>query len=317
MRFTPTSAIIRDMLGALLGLASAAIFAISNTLTRRGVLRATSGYVANISIFAGCAFFLLVNAVTGDLFKLGRYSWLVFVLFAIQGIIHFAFGRTWAYRCFQLIGAVRAQVVTSLNVVVSIVLALIIFREKVTPLVILGIALCMCGVFLLSAKESVRKAGPGAVPDYKKVDRRTLTKGIFFGLGTALFWGASTILVKLALNHGGIPLVGNFIAYTAATLAISPAVFSNAPARKELLSTRGRLFLLALFSGLTTGIAHTFRYFALDYGSVIVVSLMFQTSPLWTMLLAFTFNRKFESFSRWALLGNGTVLAGVLLVLFA
>ncbi|MDP2727011.1 MAG: DMT family transporter [Dehalococcoidia bacterium] len=303
------------MLGALLGVASAMVFAVSNTFLRRGVLKASSGYVANITIFTGLALFIVITGVTGGLSQLGQYSWRVYALFAIQGIVHFALGRTFAYRSVQLLGVVRSQVPTNLNVVVTIVLALILFRETVTPRMVVGIALCVLGPILLSAREPVQHRSLMTNTDHKKVDRRTLSKGIFFGLGTALFWGGSTILVKLALNEGGTPIFGNLIAYLAASIVISPSVFAGTQSRKEIFSTRKGIFLLALFCGLATSIAHILRYFALEYGSVIVVSLMYQTGPLWVMLLAFIFNRNYESFSRWALLGNGAITVGVVLIL--
>ena len=72
-----------------------------------------------------------------------------------------------------------------------------------------------------------------------------------------------------------------------------------------------------IFSGLTTSIAQLLRYLAFGYGSVIVVSLMLRTLPLWVLLFAFVFNRQYESFSRWVLLGNGLLVIGTILVISA
>jgi len=42
-----------------------------------------------------------------------------------------------------------------------------------------------------------------------------------------------------------------------------------------------------------------------------------RTSPLGVLLLAFIFNRQYESFSRWVLLSNALLVVGTILVLSA
>jgi len=74
---------------------------------------------------------------------------------------------------------------------------------------------------------------------------------------------------------------------------------------------------IALFSGLTSNIAQLSRYIALGLGSAIVISLMLRTMPLWVLCFAFIFNREYESFSRWVLLGNGLLMSGTILILLS
>jgi drug/metabolite transporter (DMT)-like permease len=59
------------------------------------------------------------------------------------------------------------------------------------------------------------------------------------------------------------------------------------------------------------------RFIALAYGSVIVVSLMGRTVPLWVLIFSFLFNRELESFSRWVILGSTLLFSGTLLIIFS
>src|SRR4030067_3037248 len=127
------------MIGTLLGLGSAVGFAANSIITRRGVLRVSSNYIAVTSIFTGTLFFLLLLALTGHLFSLREIPWKALVFWVLAGIIHFALGRTWAYRSIQLIGSNRSNVVTSLNPVVTIVLALVMLREAGNAMMTLGV----------------------------------------------------------------------------------------------------------------------------------------------------------------------------------
>ncbi len=308
------------MLGAILGLISAVAFGANSIITRRGMLRVSSNYVATLTVFTGPIFFFIVSGITGDLFRLRQIPLEAYVYLALSGITHFALGRTWSYRCIQLLGSTRSNIVTSLNPVVTIILAMVILKETITPIMGFGILCTLAGPLLVLFKEEVI---PSAVrlkgnPHGKELDRPTLYKGIFYGIGGAIFWGSSAIFIKLGLEHGGYSIAGSFIAYLSASLAIFPSAFIiNQDRREELLHGGKNAFKIALLSGLTTNIAQLARYIAMGLASAIVVSLMQRTMPLWVLLFAFIFNRKYESFSRWVLLGNGLLVVGTVLILLS
>jgi len=307
------------MIGIILGFCCALAFGVNAIVTRRGVLRASSNYVANISIFSGIPFFFFAAAVTGDIYQIDQYPWQTYFYLALSGVIHFAFGRTWSYKSIQLIGATRAYVATSLYPVVSIGLAMIVLKETVRPLGMLGILFSLAGPFLTVMKE---KTVPNGIQstlglERKELDRHTLYLGMLYGVGGAIFWGSSFIFIKLGLESGGAPVAGTLIAYSAASVAISPPLFLNRESKRELFKKDQRALLLALTAGLTSNVAQLLRYLALACGSVIVVTILIRTSPLWVLLFSFLFNREYESFSRWVLLGNSLLVAGTLLILIS
>jgi uncharacterized membrane protein len=137
---------------------------------------------------------------------------------------------------------------------------------------------------------------------------------MLYGLGAAIFWGGSTIFIKFGLEKGGTPVVGSLIAYLAASIAISPSLL-NRKNRTEILNAERKSLQIALMSGLATNIAQWLRYVALGYASVIIVTFLIRTISLWILLLSFIFNREYESFSRWVLLGNALLMVGTILIL--
>lgn len=312
------------MLGEILGLGSAAVAGGTSTFTRRGTFLASSNYIANMSILCGPVFFVLASLVSGEIFKLGTFTWQVYFFFSLTGIIHFACGRTFGYRAIQLIGSNRSNVVTGMNVIITVLLAIVVLNEKLTPLATLGIILSMAGPLLMAFKErtvsggaskqaSSAQARPKAGAYGRDIDRRTLIVGSGYAVGSALFWGTSPITLKMGLDQGGSPIVGSLIAYLAATLAVSPWIL-NREGRTEILSPAEGSLRFGLLTGLTTSTAQLLRYSALASTSVVTVSLMTRTIPVWVLLYAFLFNRKHESFSRWVLLGNVLVVIGTVLV---
>jgi drug/metabolite transporter (DMT)-like permease len=302
------------VLGVLLGLGSAAVFGANSIITRRGVLRVSSNYVATISILTGVLFFLPVTGITGDLAGIAHLHWKAYTFWALSGIIHFALGRTWAYRSLQLLGSTRSNIVTSLSPIATVALALLVLKETVTPLQSIGILFTLSGPILMLWKEQTSSVVSSPMKLYQ-VDSHTLLIGILYGAGAAVFWGSSAIFIKFGLEAGGSPVAGTLIAYAAASAIVCPSSWWKAESRRELRNEGRKSLQIAIFSGLTTSIAQLFRYLSFAYGSVIVVSLMLRTLPLWVLLLAFVFNREYESFSRWVLIGNGLILVGTILVI--
>jgi drug/metabolite transporter (DMT)-like permease len=307
------------VIGILLGLGSALFFGANSVITRRGMLRVSSNYVATISIFIGLIFFLIAVTITGQFPDVFRLSWKAYLFWSLSGIIHFSLGRTWAYRSIQLLGSNRSNVVTSLSPIATVALALLLLKESVSPIQVVGIVCTLLGPILIILKEETAlestKTASGSYG--KDVDTRTMVLGVLYGAGAALFWGSSAVFIKFGLEAGGSPVLGTLIAYAGACLVTSPSFLLNASNRKEILSGGIKLLPVTILSGLTTSIAQLLRYISFQYGTVIVVSLMLRTMPIWIIIFAFMFNREYESFSRWVFISNGLILIGTVLVMMS
>ncbi len=307
------------MLTVIWSLISAAAFGLNNVVARRGVLRANAYYIATISILAGPPFFLVVTLFTGDLFGIGRLSFQAYVFWALSGVVHFALGRTWAYRSIHLIGATRSSVITGLYPVATIILAMIFLEEIVTPLMAVGIFASLGGPLVIALREQTVSSGAQGVIQLggKDIDRKTLYLGMAFGAGTAVCWGSSSIFIKFALEHGGTPMLGSLIAYLAACVAIGPSTFLGKENRRSILRRDRKSLYLGLLVALGTNVSQLARYLAISYGSVIIFSLVSRTVSIWILIFAFIFARRYESFSGWVFLGNTLLIIGLILVLIA
>jgi drug/metabolite transporter (DMT)-like permease len=298
------------MIGTILGLLSAALFGISMVIIRRGVLKISPNYIAMISIFTGPPFLLLISSITGDITELSCLGWKDYIFLALSGITHFAIGRTWAYKSIQIIGSNRSNIVITLTPLISVILAIILLKETITPLIFFGIIISLSGPLLIVLKEQEKENN-----QFKDISRHTLYTGMIYGLGAATFWGSSNVFVKLGLENSGSPIAGSLIAYTAASFAISPSLFIDGENKREILNKDKKHLKLASLIGIATCMAHLLRYLALGYGSVIVISLMLRTQSIWILLFSFIFNRKYESFSIWVILANALVIIGTILIL--
>jgi drug/metabolite transporter (DMT)-like permease len=198
---------------------------------------------------------------------------------------------------------------------VTVALAMLILKERMTPLMGFGILLSLAGPLLIILKEqTVHPSQLASSSSGKEVDRHTLFVGMLYGIGAAVFWGSSAIFIKFGFEAGGSPVTGTLIAYVAAAIVISPSVLLNDKHRIELFHEGRKSLQVAISSGLTTSIAQLLKYLSIAYGSVIVVILVGRTTPIWVLLFAFLFNRNYESFSRWVFLGNGLLIIGTILV---
>jgi drug/metabolite transporter (DMT)-like permease len=265
----------------------------------------------------GPFFFLPIAGITGELPGIHLLHWKAHLLWALSGIIHFALGRTWAYRSIQLLGSNRSNIVTSLNPIVTIILAMTLLHERITAIQLVGIVLTLLGPLLILVREETSQgAAQMESGSYgKEVNRRALILGVLYGAGAAVFWGSSAIVVKFALQAGGTPVSGTLIAYLAASAAVSPSFLFTAEKRREILHQRGESLKVGVFSGLSAGIGQLLRYMSLQYGSAIAVSMMLRTVSVWVLVFSFLYNREFESFSRWVLFGNSVLVIGTILII--
>ncbi len=303
------------MIGAILGTAYAAFFGANNVIVRRGMQKVSSNYMATLTVFSGPIFFFFLVLATGELFKIPGFNWKATLFFAASGVVHFAIGRTSGYRATQILGATRSGALSGLNAIVSVILAVAILKETLSPLAILGILFSLSGpgIIAWSEERAMRTRKVRANPQMA-LDRKTFYKGVFFGLGAALFWGSSALFIKLGLDNGGSSVAGSFIAYCAASVVVSFSLL-NKKTRDEIFTFNKPALKLAGLSGMTTNLAQMMRYLALNYGSVITVSLVSRTMPMWTLLFSFIFNRKIETFNRWVLIGNAMLVVGTILVI--
>src|SRR5262245_16185478 len=98
-----------------------------------------------ITVPIGVPLFFLAALLTGRLGDVLTFSAQGYVALALAGILHFVWGRYCNYRATRAIGTNLVAPVQQFNLLVTLVLAIWLLGEYLTPLKILGIALILVG----------------------------------------------------------------------------------------------------------------------------------------------------------------------------
>jgi drug/metabolite transporter (DMT)-like permease len=93
------------------------------------------------------------------LFAYRAVDWLNLAYLGVCGTV---LGFVWYYQGIRKIGAIRASQFINFVPVSAIVLAFLLLGEPVTPSLVAGGALVVCGVYLTNRPESSASAAQGA-----------------------------------------------------------------------------------------------------------------------------------------------------------
>ncbi|MGZ3309168.1 MAG: EamA family transporter, partial [Xanthobacteraceae bacterium] len=259
------------MLGVVLAALSAATFAFNNASARRGVLTGSVAQALAITVPIGVPMFLVAALTTGQLGALSHFSGEAMGLLALAGVLHFVVGRYGNFRAAQAIGANLSGPVIQLSLGITLILAVLVLKEPMTPLRILGIA------FLVSAPALMRNATPEATEPAET----SLTKfqpryaeGYAFSIMAALAYGVTPLLIRLAVIGGGglgTGLAGGLVSYAAATAAVALLLLWPGQWRHALAVTPESAKWFT-YSGISVSIAQMFIYMAYAVAPISVVT---------------------------------------------
>ena len=303
------------MLGVCLAALSAATFAFNNASARRGVLTGSVLQALAVTVPIGVPIFLLAVLATGNLATLSGFSPGAIALLALAGVLHFVVGRYGNFRAAQSIGNNLSAPVIQLGLVVSLACAILVLKEVLTPLRILGIALLALGPVLMRNTE-LPEATAVAAPDAalpKFVPR--YAEGYAFALVAAAVYGTTPVLIRLGVVAGdlGSGLVGGLISYAAAALAVALLLLWPGRLRHALAITPQSLKWFT-YSGISVCIAQMFVYMAFTVAPVSVVMPVLQLHLALRFWLARVLNPQHELFGSRMLLATAVSLLGALAI---
>jgi uncharacterized membrane protein len=305
----------------LLAALSAATFAFNNASARRGVLTGSVLQALVITVPVGVPMFFLVTLATGNLGAFAHFSGEAIGLLALAGVLHFVLGRYGNFRAAKAIGNNLSAPVIQLSLAVALALAILVLQEQLTPLRILGIVLLALGPALMrnggpdlpAAEVEVAEVG-AAEPGPPKFQPR-YAEGYAFSLVAALAYGATPILVRLAVIGGdlGRGLVGGLISYAAATVAV--ALLMLWPGRlRHALAIAPESLKWFTFSAISVSIAQMFVYMAYVVAPISVVAPIMQLHLALRIVFARVLNPQYEIFGGRMLLGTGLSLLGAVAI---
>jgi drug/metabolite transporter (DMT)-like permease len=199
----------------------------------------------------------------------------------------------------EKIGTSRAITLRNSYPVLSVLIGIVFLGERMTLLGGIGTVLIVSGIVLSSWKL-----------DERFKDFRWLY--VVYPLITASITAVVHPLRRFALIQANEPLF--FAALVGPFSLLSFAVYYWTPLNQEKLMWDRRALWPFLASGLGETMAVLFMLQAFAVGSVVTVSPITATSPIWTALLGAIFLRQLEKFTPASVIGTLCVVAGVIAI---
>jgi drug/metabolite transporter (DMT)-like permease len=305
------------VLGGLLAVCSAACFAFNNASVRRAVLTGSIAQGMAITVPIGVPLFFLAALVTGNLAAVAGFSPTALAALSAAGIMHFVWGRYCNYRATRAIGTNLVAPIQQFNLLVTLVLAIWLLGEYLTPLKVLGIGLILLGpTFTMQKSKKERPVSDEKITpidaEKPKAFQPKYAEGYLFSLLSATGYGLSPILVRVGLeNQGiGVSLAGGLVAYIAATAAFALVLLWPGQWRHVWAVDREAAKWFT-FSGFLVFFSQMFLYMAMSIAPVTVVSPINRLSILFRLFFSRLLNPQHEVF------GGSVVLATVVSLLGA
>lgn len=272
------------------GLFTAVAYAASNVLIRMG-LKGSNALTAAIITLTINIIILWTFSFLFVPFKAYRLG-LVWI-FIVDGFLTQAFGRLLKYMSIDRLGAARAASIMGSTPMFSLTIAVLLFGERLTPLILGGVVFIVLGVVILSEEKGAGKSK---------------LKDISFPLAAAFLFGFSPNLRKWGMEGLAYPLLG--AAVTATTSLATLLGTAQLVDRGKWFSLNIRSFKFYFLAALCTTIALPIYYSALKAGQVVVVGPLANTSGFFTILIAHLFLGKAESITARVWVGCLIVVIG-------
>jgi drug/metabolite transporter (DMT)-like permease len=310
------------VLGAILALLSAMSFALNNASVRRGVISGTPIQAMAISVPLGVVCFLPIAWLAGELGRFSQFPAKATAWMAGLGVLHFVIGRYFNFKANQVAGTNLTAPVVQLQVVVTMVLAVLVLHEPCTLLQIIG-GVAMLGGSLVTQSQPPKTFTAGAKPAPGPNDRPALPAfvplylaGYIFALLAAVAYGTTPIMARFALEHTGptTGILGGLVAYVAATSVVGLAFLVSAPLRRNAGGMKRDNIRWFALSGVMVAAAQGFFFCAVAVAPVLFVMPLLQTSLAFRLLFSTWLSPHHEVFGPLILSGVAISIAGALIV---
>lgn len=266
--------------GVLLGFATAIFWGISPLLYRwggEGLSPIETNFIRNLGAFISVLFINLILKTWGELpVSLPLEGWLIFFSSLILGLF---VGDNLFFKGLEKIGVGKCTVISSSYPIITIILAHLLYKEKVSFKLLLACLTVIWGIYLLYEKKEGERREKRPLSDY------------VLPIGTAISWGSSLALVK-AVSFYFTPVsfmtwrVGSLLVITSLSIFLNKAKLSK--------NTRSKRSWLILSLGGTIGIGVSYLAFikALQLAPVSQIGVITAMSPFITVILASLFYKE-------------------------
>ncbi len=232
-------------------------------------------------------------------------GWQVVIIFAAAGILNYSVGRYFIWKSIARIGANRANVVASTQVVYAVAIAILVLGQSVNLSEGAGILLVMTGISIIALGEL------GA----SSMDWGVRRSGILWGATGALLWGISQVLMQVGIEWYSNATTATFLVSVASLFGIAPVLyFAKRYQKEDPFRIERSSLIMVVIAGLLANFGLYFRFVALQNTTLTVVATVNATNPLFTLVLSYFLIREVEYINARTVLAILISVAGVFLM---
>ncbi len=299
-------------LGIAAAIAAAAVWAASSVMMASQLSRVDSTSVSAIRLIWASAFFLLLlvaGGSTGELFELGFNNSLQLVAGAIVGL---AVGDTVYVATLGVLGAGRAFTMSlGLFTVFTFALSAMLLGEDVTVTVVLGSALVIGAVYLVSLYGSTQRAeSPGHHTPASSLG--DTLRGVAMVVFAAVCWAIATVWLRHIAVDSDATVVGAIRIPAAALVVVGLVTLQRNSVFRRRAIPRKAMLTLAVAGVVGTGLGSLLFIYALQEVGAGKTAVISSLSPLFAVPMGAIWLG--EKITMWVVLGTALAVVGIMLL---
>ena len=223
----------------------------------------------------------------------------------VLGILGYPMARLFIITAISMVGAARAVPMAGLQPVVAFTLGVILLGERPDLLVIVGTPVIVVGLLLVVMPRRGANSGDGVV------NVRRL--GYLLAIGSAATFASRDTISRHVVTDLIDPLVSAGLALAIGGTIL--AVILHRQVARSVMTVPRKYLLICALAGVFQGLAVASLFQALSRAPVTVVSPIYASQPLITLILAHFFLKRLEAIDFLLALGTMVSVVGVILVI--
>ena len=279
-------------------------FASGNVLVRVGTEKVPAPTATLLTVFSGIILIVGLTLVL-RLDEISSLSIEALGWILVLGILGYPMARLFIITAISMVGAARAVPMAGLQPVVAFTLGVILLGERPDLLVIVGTPVIVVGLLLVVMPRRGANSGDGVV------NVRRL--GYLLAIGSAATFASRDTISRHVVTDLIDPLVSAGLALAIGGTILA-AILHRQVARSVMTVPRKYLLICAM-AGVFQGLAVASLFQALSRAPVTVVSPIYASQPLITLILAHFFLKRLEAIDFLLALGTMVSVVGVILVI--
>ena len=279
-------------------------FASGNVLVRVGTEKVPAPTATLLTVFSGII--LIVGlALALRLDEISSLSTEALGWILVLGILGYPMARLFIITAISMVGAARAVPMAGLQPVVAFTLGVILLGERPDLLVIVGTPVIVVGLLLVVMPRRGANSGDGLV------NVRRL--GYLLAIGSAATFASRDTISRHVVTDLIDPLVSAGLALAIGGTIL--AVILHRQVARSVMTVPRKYLLICALAGVFQGLAVASLFQALSRAPVTVVSPIYASQPLITLILAHFFLKRLEAIDFLLALGTMVSVVGVILVI--